>query len=66
MVSFFIDVTSHLRNPLQIRERLERVDSNIIIIFNLTLITALRSHQQVVTNEMHRILRYFFKPSQVH
>ena len=41
---------------------MERVDSRIVIIFNLTLMTTLRAHQHVVTNEMHRILRSFFRP----
>ena len=59
MVSFFTDITFRLRNLLQTRER---EDSNIVIIFDLTLTTASRSHQQLVRNEMHRILRYFFKP----
>ena len=58
MVSFFRDITSRLRNLLQ----MERVDSRIVIIFNLTLMTTLRAHQHVVANEMHRILRSFFRP----
>ena len=62
MVSFFTDITSRLRNLLQIRERMERVDSRIVIIFNLTLMTTLRAHQHVAANEMHRILRSFFRP----